>query len=320
LRIPLLLERKELFAGKPKWTAKDMPDLTGRVACVTGGNSGIGYETCKALLENNAKVYLAARSAEKARMAIEKLKQETGRSDIHFLELDLCDNVSVRRAAEELKSKEPKLDILFHNAGIMSPPKGRRSAQGHEIQWATHVVGPFIFTKELLPSLLAAGKSPTGARLVWTSSFLHRLAPKDPIHFDDLTLPGKWDGIQYGQSKAAEILLSKAFAHKYTDQGILSFAVNPGVIRTGLQRNYPFYVGWVRSLNLIYHPAPMGAITQLYAGTDPSLSKAHSGKYFTTWARETKPRKDTEDLKLAMKLWDILESDMGSSGLSQLSN
>jgi len=107
---------KEIFPGKPHWTAKDMPDLAGKVVCVTGGNTGIGYETCKALLEHNAKVYLAARSEQKATAAIEKLKRETGKSDIHWLKLDLSDLPSCAAAAKELASKERKLDILFNNA------------------------------------------------------------------------------------------------------------------------------------------------------------------------------------------------------------
>jgi len=107
---------KEIFPGKPRWTAKDMPDLSGKVVCVTGGNTGIGYQTCKALLEHNAKVYLAARSEQKANAAIERLKQETGKNDVYWLKLDLADIPSCAAAAKELASKEKKLDILYNNA------------------------------------------------------------------------------------------------------------------------------------------------------------------------------------------------------------
>ena len=112
----LLTWLKEIFPGTPKWTAKDMPDLTGKVVCVTGGNTGIGYETCKALLEHNAKVYLAARNEQKATTAIEKLKEATGKNDVHWLKLDLSDLTSCAAAARELASKETKLDILINNA------------------------------------------------------------------------------------------------------------------------------------------------------------------------------------------------------------
>ena len=108
-----------MFPGKPRWTAKDMPDLAGKVVCVTGGNTGIGYETCKALLEHNAKVYLAARNEQKAMAAIEKLKTATGKDDIHWLKLDLADIPSCAAAAKELASNESKLDILFNNAYIL---------------------------------------------------------------------------------------------------------------------------------------------------------------------------------------------------------
>lgn len=126
----LLTFLKEIFPGKPHWTAQDMQDLTGKVVCVTGGNTGIGWETCKviilsrvlnntnrqALLEHNAKVYLCARDEKKAFAAIEKLKQVTGKSDVHFLKLDLADIPSAAAAAKELLAKEPRIDILFLNA------------------------------------------------------------------------------------------------------------------------------------------------------------------------------------------------------------
>lgn len=121
---------KEIFPGKPQWTAADIPDLSGKVVCVTGGNTGIGWETCKvnhltyakiwsnyqALLEHNAKVYLCARNEGKASAAIDKLKQVTGKADVHFLKLDLADLPSCAAAANELTAKEPRIDILFLNA------------------------------------------------------------------------------------------------------------------------------------------------------------------------------------------------------------
>ena len=106
-----------MFPPKPTWTADEMPDQSGKVMIVTGGNTGIGKETVKVLLQHNAKVYLAARSRSKAEAAIKDLKDETGKDAI-FLELDLSSLASVRKAAEEFLNKEHELHILFNNACV----------------------------------------------------------------------------------------------------------------------------------------------------------------------------------------------------------
>lgn len=303
----------EIFPGKPKWTADDMPDLSGKVAVVTGGNTGIGWETCKALLEHNAKVYLAARNVTKTEPAIEKLKQVTGKDDVHYLKLDLGDLPSCAAAVKELASKEKKVDLLFLNAGVMVPPEGETTTQGYDLQWGTNVVGHFVFTKLCLPLVRVAAitGSPDATRVVFTASNGHEFSPKEIIDFNDPNLPGYANWKKYGQSKAGNILLATYIAHHYAEDGILAFSLNPGGIKTELTRHIESrsgaFMAWLG--NLLMRPTWMGAITQLYAATSPDLTKKDSGQYFIPWARKATPRPGTQDPVLADKLWDYLEKD-----------
>ncbi|KAF7309833.1 hypothetical protein MIND_00355200 [Mycena indigotica] len=170
------------FPPKTKFTAEDVPDLSGKVIVVTGGNSGVGKETVRVLLNHGAKVYMASRSQEKAESAIVDLKQLTGKEAI-FLKLDLGDLKSVKVAAEELQSKEPQLHVLFNNGGVMMPPVEDRTIDGYDLQFGTNVLGPFYFTKLVLPALLAGAQSIHGARVVNTSSGMHLM---NQLHFKDI--------------------------------------------------------------------------------------------------------------------------------------
>src|SRR6202453_2350713 len=160
------------------WSTADIGDLTGRVALVTGANSGIGYETSRALAEHGAHVILACRDDEKARQARDKLESELERSSLEVLHLDLADLFSVRRAAGEVLSAHARLNILVNNAGVMGTPY-RQTADGFELQMATNHLGHFALTGLLLDPLVASGR----ARVVTVSSVVHRIGH---IDFDDV--------------------------------------------------------------------------------------------------------------------------------------
>ena len=166
-----------------------------------------------------------------------------------------------------------------------------------------------MFTKELLPLLKAAAKigHPNETRVVFTSSNGHNFAPKGIIDFDDPSLPKEGSFTRYGQSKAGNILQATYIANTYAEDGIMAFSLNPGGIRTEIQRHYPRFVGWL--LGLFLQPVERGAINLLYAGTSPELTMKDSGKYFTPWAREVIPKKGTQDFVLAKKLWNYLEDE-----------
>nr|VWO99675.1 Alpha-crystallin (Acr) (14 kDa antigen) (16 kDa antigen) (HSP 16.3) (Nox16) [Ganoderma boninense] len=300
---------QQSFPPKSKFSVDDIPDLGGRVVIVTGGNVGIGYETVKALLQHNAKVYLAARSREKAEKAIASLKEVTGKEAI-FLELDLGSLSSVKTSADEFLGKEQDLHILFNNAGVMWPPIDMLTEDGYDLQWGTNVVGHYYFTELLMPALLAGVKSSPDqhARVVTTSS---SGAYFDTLHWDTFkdTPERKKQTPQalYFQSKHGNVVVARQVAKRYGDQGIISVSLNPGNIRTDLQR-YMSSFG-KKILNLSLYPAPYGALTQLYAGTMPEALK-HNGEFFIPWARVGKCRPEAYDDEIGERLWKWLGDEV----------
>ncbi|KZV61498.1 NAD(P)-binding protein [Peniophora sp. CONT] len=295
---------KQSFPPKPKWTADNMPDLTGKVVIVTGGNTGIGKETVKALLQHNAKVYLAARSPDRAAKAIQELKTETGKEAI-FLQLDLSDLPAVRKAAEEFLSNEKLLHILFNNAGVMSCPTDYLTVQGYDMQLGTNVIGHYFFTTLLLPALEAASTTGEKARVINTSSFAAYM--KDAISYDaarDGPARKKYSPEDlYWFSKLGNALFAREMAKRYGDK-IVSVAVNPGNLRTELTRHMS---AWQRAaITILLYPASTGAITQLWGGTAPEAA-AHNGKFLIPWAREGPMPAGAKDPAAAEKLWAWLE-------------
>ncbi|KAJ6577014.1 NAD(P)-binding protein [Mycena vulgaris] len=259
---------------------RDIPDLSGKVVLVTGGTSGIGYHSVKELLLKGATVYLAARSAEKGAQAVAELERETTKT-AKFLELDLADLRSVRRAATEFLHQESKLDILFNNAGVMEPPTHMLTAQNIDLQFGTNVVGHFLLTELLIPALSASSKSQRHpARIINVSSSGHRNAPPGPgIEFGSLTggeerdsWISKWSlaiapTCLYGQSKLGNILVSNHFAEKYQDT-LVSTALHPGGIRTELRR---YGRGMMHAIkDRLLYPPSIGTLTQLWAATAAS--------------------------------------------------
>jgi NAD(P)-dependent dehydrogenase (short-subunit alcohol dehydrogenase family) len=193
-------------------------DLRGKRVVVTGGASGLGLETSRALLAAGAEVTAAVRRP--LDVALPGLAQ---------LPLDLSDLASVRRFAE---TWEGPLDVLVANAGIMAVPTRELSAEGWELQLATNFLGHFALAHHLRRALAAA----QGARIVVVSSGAHRSVPVDldDLHFDRRPYD-RW--LAYGQSKSADILLAVAAATRWADDGVVANALNPGYILTGLQRH-----------------------------------------------------------------------------------
>ncbi|PPQ63836.1 hypothetical protein CVT24_009786 [Panaeolus cyanescens] len=300
----------EAFPPKSTFKVEDIPDLTGKVLERKQRRWRDGL--IQALLNHNAKVYLAARSKEKAEEAIAELKKETGKEGI-WLQLDLADLNSVKAAAQEFASQEKELHVLFNNAGVMVPPIDMVTAQGYDLQFGTNVLGHFYFTKLLLPQLLAGAKSsPDGkARVVNTSSSasLYALGLDFNTFKDGKARKKKGTSLLYAQSKLGNILYSNTLARKYGDQGIVSTSVNPGNLKTDLARHLPKFVSAVMNAVLLY-PAPYGALTQLYAGTMPQGAELN-GKYLIPWARiGTRPNSVSNDEKLQEELWKWLEEQV----------
>ncbi|KAJ7617248.1 NAD(P)-binding protein [Roridomyces roridus] len=277
--------------SKPEFEPeRDITDLSGKVVIVTGGYSGIGYETVKQLLLKNAKVYLAGRSSDKAATAIQSLEAET-KGKAFFLQLDLGDLPSVRKAAENFLEKEEKLDILFNNAGVMNCPTDMLTKQGYDLQFGTNVLGHFFFTELLLPALTKSyEQSKVPARIITTSSAGHQMAPGSGM--DVASLKGgperdawiKQKGMMasyglYGGSKIGNIYIANHWAKAHSDV-LVSCSAHPGLIRSELSRHSMSFAKY--PMHLISWPATRGALPQLWAATAATPAQMN-GQYVVPW-------------------------------------
>ena len=195
---------------------------------VTGSSSGVGKELAQILYSHNAKVYVAARSEDKASKAISSMQSSfpASKGELVFLHLDLDDLSTIKKSASEFLSKESKLDVLWNNAGVMIPPQGSKTKQGYEMQLGTNNLAPFLFTKLLTPILAKTAKTtpPGSVRVVWTSSSAAEgFTPKGGVDMGNLeykTDKSHWH--KYGVSKAGNVLHAKEYARRFGGDGIVS--------------------------------------------------------------------------------------------------
>lgn len=211
----------EVLAGK---------DLTGRTALITGGYSGLGRETARAMAVRGAHVILAGRDPTKLDEAADAIASETG-TRVDTLTCDLASLASVRRAADEALARFDGIDLLINNAGVMACPQAK-TQDGFEMQFGTNHLGHFLLTNQLVP-LLEKGTEP---RIVNLSSRGHHI---DGVHFDDPNFERRaydpW--LAYGQSKTANILFTVALEKRLAPRGIHAYALHPGGIHTNLGRH-----------------------------------------------------------------------------------
>jgi NAD(P)-dependent dehydrogenase (short-subunit alcohol dehydrogenase family) len=264
------------MSSNGKWTTVDIPDQSGRVAVVTGANTGIGYYTAAALAQTGAHVVLAVRDLEKGNLALARIVAAYPEADVTLQELDLSSLASVRAAAAALRKSYPRIDLLINNAGVMWTPK-QVTADGFEMQFGTNHLGHFALTGLLLDNLLPV----RGSRVVTVSSMGHRM--RAAIHFDDLQWEHRYDRIAaYGQSKLANLLFTYELQRRLAarDQPTTTaLAAHPGGSNTELARNLPgIFKPAVALLGpLLFQSAAMGALPTLRAATDPD---AEGGQYY----------------------------------------
>ena len=300
------------------WTADAIPDLSGRTLIVTGGNSGLGYQTARALARRGAHVVIACRSPEKAEQALARLRTENPRANVESRALDLASLASVRAFASGFLREHESLHGLVNNAGVMALPRCE-TVDGFEMQLGTNHFGHFALTGLLLEALL-----PTpGSRVVNLSSTMHKTGR---MRWDDLhgeRSYGKWTA--YGQSKLANLLFSYELQRRLGAKRAetISVACHPGYAATNLQFAGPRMQGssWLEAgaglMNrLLAQSAEMGALPSLYATTAPEV---RGGEYFgpggfaEMWGP---PRKVTSsgrshDAADAAKLWEISQEATG---------
>jgi NAD(P)-dependent dehydrogenase (short-subunit alcohol dehydrogenase family) len=289
------------------WTAKSIPDLTGKIVIVTGANSGIGYETARALACKNATVILACRNREKGEVAIRRIDQEYPEAKTTLMRLDLSDLAWVRCFADEFVSHYNRLDILINNAGIMAIPFGK-TANGFEIQFGTNHLGHFALTGLLLKLITCTPK----ARVVTVSSSMHLLGKMD---FANLNGEKRYHRQgAYAQSKLANLLFTYELQRRFEHAGVdtLAVAAHPGWTETNLQIHWRLL--WMMNSFAGQKPQ-MGALPTLYAAT---ASDVRGGEYYgprglQVWGYPARVRSNNRsyDAAVAARLWEISEELTG---------
>jgi NAD(P)-dependent dehydrogenase (short-subunit alcohol dehydrogenase family) len=295
---------------KENWTTENIPDLSGKVIIVTGGNSGLGFESVKVFTAKGAEVILASRSGEKGEKAKAEILQQHPEGNIKVAELDLADLDSVRRFSKNFQQNHNRLDVLLNNAGIMTTPYFK-TKDGFEGQMGTNHLGHFALTGLLLPVLKNTPKS----RVVNVSSMAHKQGKMD---FSNLLFDngkGYSPMKSYGRSKLSNLLFSYELQRFFESNKIdsISAVAHPGVSQTELFRylDKKWYFKLVRPLfNALFQDGKMGALPQIRASVDPHVKGGEfygpNGfmelKGYPVKVQSNSRSHNTED---ARKLWEV---------------
>ena len=301
-----------------KWALADIPSLHGRLAVVTGANSGIGWHTALELARAGGDVILASRTESKGRDAVDRIWQQLPHARVRLEVLDLASLRSVQSFAARIGG-EAKLDLLINNAGVMSVPKRQVTEDGFELQLGTNFLGPFALTMSLMPALMRA----PSAKVTTVSSGAANMGMKK-INFGDLQWErsyGPWTA--YCQSKLADLMFALELGRRSASSGLplVSNAAHPGYARTNLQTSGP---GRQQNLGekimeaFMSHDAAHGAMPTLRAAT---ARDAISGSYFAPermFQLKGDPvpvpiPKPAQDVAAAQQLWETAESLTGAA-------
>jgi protochlorophyllide reductase len=287
------------------WSTAQIPNLHGKVALVTGANSGLGLEIAKSLALAGSAVVLACRSLDKANKAAEDIRKTGAQGDVSVLRLDLADLSSVAAAASEFRDSEKSLDLLINNAGLMAVDQAK-TADGFEMQFGVNHLGHFALTAELLPTLLAT----PGSRVVTMSSMGHR---RGKMNFDDLmhTKYHRWP--PYFQSKLANLLFTAELHRRLQAKGAgtIALAAHPGASSTDLGTEGKGITNYaMKIVPFLTQSAARGAEPALRAATDQSaVGGQFCGPRFTVQgpAVVETPSKRARNADDAKRLWKISE-------------
>ncbi|KAF5588062.1 light induced alcohol dehydrogenase Bli-4 [Fusarium pseudoanthophilum] len=306
--------RTQLFPPSPTFTESSLPSLSSRVYIVTGATSGVGLELAKILYSRSAIVYIAARNYSKITSAIKEVQSafpdSTGR--LESLCVDLSDLASIKPAAQRFLAKEPRLDGLVLNAGVMMPPEGSKTELGHELQMGTNCLGGYLLSRlleELLVRTTVVADEGT-VRVIWLASTLQMGTPKGGLVWDEVKKEPKVVKDQmenYMMSKAGNLLLAHETSRRLGSQGIISVAVNPGFLKTELQRHMPGPVSFM--MGLMFKAPKHGAYSELFGLLSPDITAENNGALIYPWGRiGCIP----DDIKVSLK-----NGQEGGTGLSK---
>ncbi len=291
-----------------------VPNQKGRIAIVTGANTGLGYETALGLAKKGIKIIMACRNLDKARAAKDKILKEVPETELEVLELDLAKLKSVRQFAKTFLAKHKQLDILINNAGVMIPPY-QKTEDGFELQMGVNYFGHFLLTGLLIETITQT----PGSRIVTLSSNAHQNAE---INFDDLQSENDYSRMgAYGQSKLACLMFALELQRRLENNGFdetISVAAHPGISNTELSRHIPKWLSVILSpvALLITHTPKSAARPTLLAALGQNVE---GGNYFgPTGFREMKGDPGKAEIKPQAKnkitvtrLWEVSESLTG---------
>lgn len=291
------------------WTTENMADMTGKISIVTGANSGIGFETARALALKGAQVILASRNLDKGNVALERIRSEHPGAAIELMQLDLADLSSIERFADAFLGRYDQLHLLINNAGVMQIPEHRKTADGFEMQFGTNHLGHFALTGLLLDTL---NRTPA-ARVVTVSSVGHRFGRMD---FDNLNAERSYSPRgAYAESKLANLLFTNELQRRLKETGAetIATAAHPGWTATNLQQ----HSSMLQFLNRFVAMGPeQGALPTLFAATAPDVK---GGDYYGPsglgeargYPKRVGSSKLSHDRAAAERLWNISEKLTG---------
>ncbi|KAJ4247764.1 short-chain alcohol dehydrogenase [Fusarium torreyae] len=295
--------RTQLFPPSPTFTEDSLPSLSSRVYIITGATSGVGLELTKILYLRSATIYLAARNTSKITSVIQEVQaafpDSTGR--LEPLSIDLSDLSSVKPAVQHFRERESRLDGLVLNAGVMTPPDGSKTKQGHELQMGTNCLGGYLLSRLLEDLLVVTTRiaDKGTVRVIWLASTLQMGTPKGGLIWDEDKKEPKVVKDQmdnYMMSKAGNLLLANETAQRLGPAGVISVAVNPGFLKTELQRHMPGPVSFV--MGMVFKAPKFGAYSELFGLLSPEITSDKNGSLIYPWGRiGCIP----DDIKLAMK-------------------
>jgi len=303
---------------KQTWALSDIPNLTGKLAVVTGATGGLGYETALGLAQAGAEVSVAGRNDAKGVEALRRIRAAVPGSNARFAKVDLASLASVAAFAERLLREEQPIDILVNNAGVMAPPKRKTTEDGFELQFGTNHLGHFALSGRLLPLLRKA----VAPKVTTVSSLMHRMGAD--IHFEDLQWTRKYSpNGAYAQSKLANLLFALELQRRSDagGWGLMSNAAHPGGSKTDLIANgigsnsLPGRIS-ARVVGLLGQSAADGALPTLFAATAPEATPASyygpDGIFEMKGAvAPAKISAKASDPLLAAHLWEISETLTG---------
>jgi retinol dehydrogenase 12 len=265
----------------------------GRVALVTGANTGIGLVTARELCARGAHVFIACRSAASGQVAVDSIKAAVAGAQVELLSLDLGDFASIRRCAADFLARGLPLHLLINNAGLAGG-KGKTTS-GFELAFGTNHVGHFLFTQLLLEQI----KTSAPARIVTIASRAHYRATGIDWDAIQQTTQSRTGLAEYGVSKLANVLFSAELARQLAGTGVSTYSLHPGVVASDVWRSVPAPLRWLIKRWMI--TVEEGALTTLYCATSPAVD-SESGLYYDKCKVRT-PSVLGQDVALAAELW-----------------